>query len=67
MKIDKAGIPFIAGALVPAAVLAGARRYGWATGFAALGAFFAYFFRDPESGRSRRSPGSSSRRPTAAS
>jgi phosphatidylserine decarboxylase len=48
MKIDKAGIPFIAGALVPAAAFAGARRYGWATGFAALGAFFAYFFRDPE-------------------
>jgi len=48
MKIDKAGIPFIAGALVPAAVLAGARRYGWAAGFAALGGFFAYFFRDPE-------------------
>ena len=48
MKIDKAGIPFIAGALGPAVALAGARRYGWATGFAALGAFFAYFFRDPE-------------------
>jgi phosphatidylserine decarboxylase len=48
MKIDKAGAPFIAGALVPAAVLAGYRRYGWAAGFAALGAFFAYFFRDPE-------------------
>src|SRR5437016_48510 len=47
-RIDRAGIPFIAGALVPAAVLAGARRYGWASGFAALGAFFAYFFRDPE-------------------
>jgi phosphatidylserine decarboxylase len=48
MKIDRAGLPFIAGALVPAVALAGARRYGWATGFAALGAFFAYFFRDPE-------------------
>ena len=48
MKIDKAGIPFVAGALVPAAALAGARRYGWATGFAALGAFLTYFFRDPE-------------------
>lgn len=48
MKIDKAGIPFIAGALVPAALLAGARRYGWATGLAALGGFFAFFFRDPE-------------------
>jgi phosphatidylserine decarboxylase len=48
MKIDKAGAPFIAGALVPAAVLAGSRRYAWAAGLAALGAFFAYFFRDPE-------------------
>ena len=48
MKIDKAGAPFIAGALVPAAVLAGYKRYGWAAGFASLGAFFAYFFRDPE-------------------
>src|SRR5579872_2870312 len=47
-NIDRAGVPFIAGALVPAAILAGARRYGWAAGFAALGAFFAYFFRDPE-------------------
>jgi len=48
MRIDKAGAPFIAGALVPAALLAGYKRYGWAAGFAALGAFFAYFFRDPE-------------------
>jgi phosphatidylserine decarboxylase len=48
MKIDKAGLPFIAGALVPAALLAGVKRYGWASGFAALGAFFAYFFRDPD-------------------
>ena len=48
MKIDRAGLPFIAGAAVPAAVLAGYRRYGWAAGFAALSAFFAYFFRDPE-------------------
>ena len=48
MKIDKAGAPFIAGALVPAALLAANKRYGWAAGFAALGAFFTYFFRDPE-------------------
>src|SRR4029079_5692475 len=48
MKIDKAGWPFIAGALVPAAVLAVARRYGWATSFGALGAFMTYFFRAPE-------------------
>jgi len=47
-KIDRAGAPFIAGALVPAAILAGTRRYGWAAGCAALGAFFAYFFRDPD-------------------
>ena len=48
MKIDRAGVPFIAGAAVPAALLAARRQYGWAAGFAALGAFFAYFFRDPE-------------------
>jgi phosphatidylserine decarboxylase len=48
MKIDRAGLPFIAGAMLPAAAFAGARRYGWATGFAALGAFLTYFFRDPE-------------------
>jgi phosphatidylserine decarboxylase len=48
MKIDRAGYPFIAAALVPAAVLASARRHGWAASFAALGGFFAYFFRDPD-------------------
>ena len=48
MKIDRAGFPFIAAALVPAAALAATRRYGLAAPFAALGAFMAYFFRDPE-------------------
>lgn len=48
MKIDRAGIPFIAGALVPAALLAVARRPRWALPFAALSACFAYFFRDPD-------------------
>jgi phosphatidylserine decarboxylase len=48
MKIDRAGLPFIAGAVVPAAGLAAARRYGWAASFAVLGGFLAYFFRDPE-------------------
>jgi phosphatidylserine decarboxylase len=48
MTIDKAGVPFIAGALAPAAALAAARRYGWAAAFVALGGFFAFFFRDPE-------------------
>jgi phosphatidylserine decarboxylase len=47
MKIDRAGAPFIVGALVPAAVLTAARRPGWAAPFAALSAFMAYFFRDP--------------------
>lgn len=47
-KIDKAGLPFIAGALVPAVGLAAGKRPGWAAGFAALAAFFAFFFRDPE-------------------
>jgi phosphatidylserine decarboxylase len=48
MNIDRAGYPFIAGALVPALGLAIARRRGWAIPFALLGGFFAYFFRDPD-------------------
>jgi phosphatidylserine decarboxylase len=48
MKIDRAGVPFIAAALAPAVGLAAARRPGWATSFALLGGFFAYFFRDPD-------------------
>jgi phosphatidylserine decarboxylase len=48
MRIDRAGYPFIAGALAPAVGLAAARKYGWAAAFAALGGFFAFFFRDPE-------------------
>src|SRR5918995_6689234 len=48
MKIDSAGYPFIAAALLPAAALLVFRRHGWAIPFAALGGFFAYFFRDPE-------------------
>lgn len=48
MKIDRAGYPFIAAALAPAALLLALRRTGWAVPFAALGGFFAYFFRDPE-------------------
>ena len=48
MKIDRAGIPFIAAALAPAAGLLAARRHGWGTSFALLGGFFAYFFRDPD-------------------
>ena len=48
MKIDRAGYPFIAGALVPAALAAVARRPAVATSLAALGGFMAYFFRDPD-------------------
>ena len=48
MKIDRAGFPFIAAALLPAVGLAASRRRGWAVPFAALAGFFAYFFRDPD-------------------
>lgn len=48
MRIDRAGYPFIAGALLPAVALAVARRPALAASCAALGGFFAYFFRDPE-------------------
>jgi phosphatidylserine decarboxylase len=48
MKIDRAGYPFIAGALIPALGLVLARRRGLAVPFALLGGFFAYFFRDPD-------------------
>jgi phosphatidylserine decarboxylase len=48
MKIDRAGYPVIAAALLPAAGLAAARRYGWSTGFVLLGGFLTFFFRDPE-------------------
>jgi phosphatidylserine decarboxylase len=48
MRIDRAGFPFIAAALVPAAALAAARRYALAAPFAILGGFMAYFFRDPD-------------------
>jgi phosphatidylserine decarboxylase len=52
MKLDRAGAPFIAGALVPAAALIALKKPGLAVPFAALGAFMAYFFRDPD----RRTP-----------
>jgi phosphatidylserine decarboxylase len=48
MRIDRAGAPFIVGALVPAAILVALKRPGWAAPFAGLAAFMAYFFRDPE-------------------
>jgi phosphatidylserine decarboxylase len=48
MKIDRAGYPFIAAALVPALALLARRRHGVALSLAFVGGFFAYFFRDPE-------------------
>jgi phosphatidylserine decarboxylase len=48
MKIDRAGWPFIAAALLPAATLAARRRPALAASFAVLGGFLTYFFRDPE-------------------
>jgi phosphatidylserine decarboxylase len=53
MRLDSAGLPFVVGALA-LAVVSGA-TIGWtmATPFAVLGAFFVFFFRDPE----RRAPG----------
>ena len=42
MKIDRAGYPFIAGALLPAAALALTRRRGLAAALGLLGGFFAY-------------------------
>lgn len=52
MKIDRAGYPFIAGALLPALILAAAKRPRLALPFAVLAAALTFFFRDPE----RRSP-----------
>jgi len=48
MKIDRAGFPFIAATVVPAALLVAMRRYALAAPLAALGGFMAFFFRDPE-------------------
>lgn len=48
MKIDRAGFPFIAAALLPAVALAARRRPVLATSLAAVGGFLTYFFRDPE-------------------
>ncbi|WP_040338338.1 phosphatidylserine decarboxylase [Candidatus Blastococcus massiliensis] len=64
MRIDRAGWPFLAGPLVPAAVLAwvgrvtgrrGLRRAGWP--FLALSAYMALFFRDPDRRCDRVPPG----------
>jgi phosphatidylserine decarboxylase len=48
MNIDRAGLPFVIGALFPAAVCAVLWSPVWALPFIVLSGFFAFFFRDPE-------------------
>lgn len=48
MRLDRAGLPFIGGALLPGLALALAGRPRLAAPFVALGGFMAYFFRDPD-------------------
>ena len=48
MRFDPAGLPFIGGALLVAVVSGAAIAWGLAIPFVVLGAFFAFFFRDPE-------------------
>ena len=48
LRLDPAGWPFIAGALVLAIVTGAIGGLAFAAPLAALGAFFAFFFRDPE-------------------
>lgn len=48
MRFDPAGLPFIGGALALAVVSGVAVGWLLAVPFAALGLFFAFFFRDPE-------------------
>jgi phosphatidylserine decarboxylase len=45
---DRAGFPFVGGAWLIAAIVAAYGGWVWAAPFVALGAFFAFFFRDPE-------------------
>ena len=50
---DRAGLPFVGGAWLIAAIVSAYGGWVFAVPFVALGAFFAFFFRDPE----RTSPG----------
>jgi phosphatidylserine decarboxylase len=47
MRLDPAGLPFIGGALLLAVVSGATVAWVLAIPFVALGAFFAFFFRDP--------------------
>lgn len=48
MRFDRAGLPFIGGALALALIAGAAVAWVLAVPFVALGLFFAFFFRDPE-------------------
>lgn len=48
MRLDPAGLPFIGGALLVALVAGAAVAWVLVLPFIALGAFFAFFFRDPD-------------------
>jgi len=48
MKIDRAGLPFIAAALIPVLIVIPLGRPLWTIPFVVVAAFFAYFFRDPD-------------------
>lgn len=48
MKLDRAGYPFIAGALAPAAYFLLRKKPGLAVPLLGVAGFMAYFFRDPD-------------------
>ncbi len=48
MRFDRAGVPFIGGAWLIALIAWAYVGWGLAIPFVSLGAFFAFFFRDPE-------------------
>ncbi|MEO8256604.1 MAG: phosphatidylserine decarboxylase [Acidobacteriota bacterium] len=56
MRLDVAGLPFISGAALLAIIAGVAGGWVFAIPFAVLGAFFVYFFRDPD----RRPPAGAS-------
>ena len=64
MKLDRAGYPFIAGALAPAAYFLLKKKPGLGVPLLGVAGFLAYFFRDPGAVPARSTPTSSCRRPT---